>query len=312
MKYLDTKKWFIAALVLLIVCACSDEKDDAANEWNATYVYLHRSDYLSTNVKTFNLTHDAEGIRGDEISMAFTVKTQKTVSKDVVVNLDINSDFKDLDMSKVSLSSKIATIKAGEQSSEEVTIQVDPSIFSTIEDKFSYSLNVLINAISTNNENTVISGNLSKLSATINKTAFCNLRSGVPTASSLLKTKTEWSFAFQDGVENPNSNTVAGTGINDVATNGVPFWLTVDFQAVKTISGIQTVHWTAYFAPSQIEVFTSSNGNTWKSIGILTTYGKTQNITFIAPVQTRYLKYQMVTVPSRVDIMTFYVYTPNE
>ncbi len=32
------------------------------NEWNATYVSLQRNDYLSGDVKKFNLTHDANGI----------------------------------------------------------------------------------------------------------------------------------------------------------------------------------------------------------------------------------------------------------
>ena len=41
------------------VTSCSD--DEEADEWNATYVYLQREDYLVSNVKTFNLTHDAEG-----------------------------------------------------------------------------------------------------------------------------------------------------------------------------------------------------------------------------------------------------------
>lgn len=61
------------------VTSCSD--DEEADEWNATYVYLQREDYLVSNVKTFNLTHDAEGIGGDEISMTFAAKTQKPVSK---------------------------------------------------------------------------------------------------------------------------------------------------------------------------------------------------------------------------------------
>lgn len=312
MRYLNMKGWLIVALTSLTVSACSNDKDEAANEWNSTYVYLQRNDYLITNVKTFNLAHDAQGITGDDINIVFTANAQKPVAKDVVVELGIISNSENLDVSEISLSSKTATIKAGEQVSEEITLQIDRNIFSTIEDKFSYSFSILINAISTENENTVISSNIGKFSATINKTAFLNLKSGTPANSKLWTAKTEWGFAFQDGVENPTSNSVAGTGSSDIATNGVPFWLTVDLQTVKTVKGIQTKHWASSYAPRQIEIFTSSNGSTWKSMGILATSGGTQNITFIAPVQTRYLKYQMLTVPSRVDMTAFYVYVPND
>ena len=93
------------------VTSCSD--DEEADEWNATYVYLQREDYLVSNVKTFNLTHDAEGIGGDEISMTFAAKTQKPVSKDIIVSLDVKSDAEGLDVSKISLSSFRLQLKQG-------------------------------------------------------------------------------------------------------------------------------------------------------------------------------------------------------
>lgn len=50
------------------------------------------------------------------------------------------------------------------------------------------------------------------------------------------------------------------------------------------------------------------NGDDWVSIGQWDTKGRTQTITFDERVKTRYLKYQMITVPSRVDITRFYIY----
>ena len=44
-------------------------------------------------------------------------------------------------------------------------------------------------------------------------------------------------------------------------------------------------------------------------IGQWTTKGGTQTITFEESVKTRYLKYQMITVPGRVDITRFYIYS---
>lgn len=81
----------------------------------------------------------------------------------------------------------------------------------------------------------------------------------------LLTNVKDWIFTFMTGVENSASNSVAGTGTNDVATNGVPFWLTVDFKEVKNVTGVQTTHWGAGYAPSKVEIFSSENGDDWVS-----------------------------------------------
>ena len=67
----------LLGLFVPFISSCSDD-EDVFNEWNATYVSLQRNDYLSGNVKKFNLTHDANGIGGDEIKMAFTVKNTES------------------------------------------------------------------------------------------------------------------------------------------------------------------------------------------------------------------------------------------
>lgn len=81
----------LLGLFVPFISSCSDD-EEVFNEWNATYVSLQRNDYLSGNVKKFNLTHDANGIGGDEIKMAFTVKTQKAVSTDMVIALSAKSE----------------------------------------------------------------------------------------------------------------------------------------------------------------------------------------------------------------------------
>lgn len=82
----------------------------------------------------------------------------------------------------------------------------------------------------------------------------------------------------------------------------------IDFKEVKNVTGVQTTHWGAGYAPSKVEIFSSENGDDWVSIGQWDTKGRTQTITFDERVKTRYLKYQMITVPSRVDITRFYIY----
>lgn len=64
----------------------------------------------------------------------------------------------------------------------------------------------------------------------------------------LLTNAKDWIFTFMEGVENPESNSVAGTEAVMLQTNGIPFWLTVDLKTVKTLTGIQTRHWGAGYA----------------------------------------------------------------
>lgn len=66
-----------------------------------------------------------------------------------------------------------------------------------------------------------------------------------------------------NGVENPTSNSVIGNGSGDVETNGVPFWLIVDLGTAKILTGLQTKHWGASFAPKKIEIFVSENNRDW-------------------------------------------------
>ena len=149
--------WFVP-----VISSCSDD-EDVFNEWNATYVSLQRNDYLSGNVKKFNLTHDANGIGGDEIKMALTVKTQKAVSTDMVIVLSAKSETEGLDASQIVLSSSQVTLKEGQMTSEEITATVDPTIFASIMEKTSFSFSVSISNVTTNDKNTVISSSLSTL-----------------------------------------------------------------------------------------------------------------------------------------------------
>lgn len=66
------------------------------------------------------------------------------------------------------------------------------------------------------------------------------------------------------------------------------------------------------YSPSKIELFVSEDGITWKTMGTLDVSGYVQKITLITPVTTRYLKYDMLEVPARVDLTEFYVYASKE
>lgn len=301
---------FILASITLFT-SCSDDDKEVVDEWTYNRVYLQSTDNVS-GIKTFNLSHDANGIGGDPVSLIFTVKTQKAISEDIIVYLKVKSETENFKESDIAISSKQVVIKAGETTSEMNTVTVDQSLFSAVESKASVSFSVSIEKIETSNKNTVISNNSSILSALINKAERLNMKVGSPADSKLWTDRKKWSFTFMDGVENANSNTVAATGSSDVATNGIPFWLTVDLNDAYTVTGIQTRHWSSAYAPLSVEVYTSADGKTWKSKGVLTTGGSWQNITFIIPEQIRYLKYQMLDVPSRVDLTYFLVYVQAE
>lgn len=302
----------LLGLFVPFISSCSDD-EDVFNEWNATYVSLQRNDYLSGNVKKFNLTHDANGIGGDEIKMAFTVKTQKAVSTDMVIALSAKSETEGLDASQIVLSSSQVTLKEGQMTSEEITATVDPTIFASIMEKTSFSFSVSISNVTTNDKNTVISSSLSTLPVIINKAAYCNLKSGIPSNSQLISNRAGWIINVEEGVEGAPNNLIDGKTGTDVALNNKGFWFTVDLGEAKVLTGIKTNHWANAYAPREVEILQSENGTTWKSLSSLAISGGTQNITFISPITTRYLKYQIITISTngRTDVTEFNVYEPK-
>ena len=302
----------LLGLFIPFISSCNDD-DEVFNEWDATYVSLQRNDYLSGNVKKFNLTHNANGIGGDEIKMVFTVKTQKAVSTDMTIALSTKSETEGLDASQIILSSSQVTLKKGQMTSEEITATVDPAIFASIMEKTSFSFSVSISDVTTNEKNTVISSSLSTLPVIINKAAYCNLKSGTPSNSQLISNRTGWIINMEEGVEGASNNLIDGKTGTDVALNNKGFWFTVDLGESKVLTGIKTNHWASAYAPREVEILQSENGITWKSLSSLAISGGTQNITFISPITTRYLKYQIITISTngRTDVTEFNVYEPK-
>lgn len=67
---------------------------------------------------------------------------------------------------------------------------------------------------------------------------------------------------------------------------GAEYWLTVDIGKVQTLTGIRNKCYASSYSPTAVEVFTSSDGAKWKSIGAVT-ISKTQLYTLM--YQTKYL-----------------------
>lgn len=259
-------------------------------------------DYLKPLTTEFNLTHsEGIGIEG-KVDFQFIAVASKPVDQDIAVDIEVTTDLP-VSTNKIALSSQKAVIKAGQKQSEPITLSItDWSELINIKAAAEYFLKINMKSINSNAQGVTVSDFNKGFAFTVKKAAE------KPKQDVLVTTPKEWIFTFMKGVENPEANTVAGTGSNDVATNGVPFWLTVDFKSVKTISGIQTQHWANMYAPTKVELFTSDNGSSWKSIGVFETSSYLQTIKFDQRIDTRFLKYQMIDVPGRVDITRFSVY----
>lgn len=292
----------MAGLISLLIPSVSscDDDENPISEWDMSYVTLLPADYLRPT-PSFTLKHvEEEGVEGS-VEYQFLAVVQKASNQDIKVNLAVTCDG--ISEDNIDLTSRTAIIKAGSLKSDLITVSINKwDDLISIKEAADYTLNIKINGIEAAAEVTSSEFN-QEISLKISKSAERKKQ------KVLLTDPTKWLFTFMEGVENPNSNTVAGTGGNDVATSGVPFWLTVDFLEIKTLTGIQTRHWASGYAPKKIELFTSADGNSWTSIGVYETSGGSQTVNFEEHIKTRYLKYQMITVPSRVDITRFYVYS---
>lgn len=306
--YLFMMMLVVSIATLFISCKYDDETTD---EWSSTYTYIESNCFLRpTSAFVLDHTKDGEIIGGEDIVIPFTVRLNQAAKKDVTIGVRVLSD--NIPAEAIKLINSQVSIKKGEYESVEDSISIPDWTFAKENtEKANYRFTI---AISTDNGDRYVnlSSNRSEASFEIIKNARCNMEFKTPENSYLWKAKAGWGFAFQDGVENSGSNSVAGTGKGDVATNGVPFWVTVDLQDTFTITGIQSTHWANGFAPSRIEVLQSEDGENWKSLGVVSTAGKTEDIAFITPISTRYLKYQMVKVPRRVDLTALYVYVDQK
>lgn len=290
---------FIGGTVPLASC---DDDEEVLNEWDMTYVSLLQADYLRPVPTTFNLTHaEGSGIEGT-MEFSFMAYATEVVEQDVTVDFAVTTTLP-VSEDKIALSAQSMVIKAGQKNSEPVTLSItDWSELEKVKDAAEYTLDINVKGMSCADDDVALSQFNQKFSFKIVKAAER------PKQEQLVSTPTEWIFTFMDGVENANANSVAGTGSSDVATDGVPFWFTVDFKTVKTVSGIQTRHRGASYAPTKIELFRSDDGLDWVSLGQFDTSGSTQTVKLDERVDTRFLKYQMINVPGRVDIMSFSVY----
>lgn len=305
----------MAALMVGTALSFSSCKDDGAteNEWNATYVYIQRNDYLILNNSQFSIKHSPAGIVGD-VEITFKMKIQKPATEDITGVLQVTANG-DIPASVFTLSSDRPVIKAGSTESEEITFTLTgKEELAQTQEMLSGEFEIRLAEIQTGNFNTVITTNqsLAAIPVSLTKQEFSinNLEVGEPENSKTMD-RTSWYVQIEDGVEGTPSNLTDGNLYTDVARDKTGFWITIDFQTAKTITGIRTNHWGGGYCPTQIEMFSSDDGQKWKTMGTLDVSGNVHYIKFITPVTTRHIKYQMLKVPSRVDVTEFNVYEPK-
>lgn len=291
-----------------LLTSCGDDEEET-NEYTTSYVYLQRTDYLESE-KTFTITHNAISGLGGEVNMPFKVKVQRAASEDITVNLAVQTS-EGLE-GKIELNSQQVIIKAGEMQSEELTATMpDLSFMAGTEETMSYTFTVTMESVQTSGKSVKMSSVYNALPATVNKELLSvdNLKNGQPT-NSAFDNRAEWTISLMAGVEGTAANLIDGNN-SDVAIDNSGFWIALDLGSEKTVTGIRTQHWSGSYAPSRIVIYISEDGNLWKSMGNIGTSGGVQEVSFKVPMNTRYLKYDMLAFPGRVDVTEFNVYISN-
>lgn len=156
--------------------ACNND-DEPISEWTANYVYLQKEDYLLPDMTTF-LVHNPLGIEGS-VMETFVVKLKYPTDNDVLVKLETQGES--IPDGMISLSSQEVIIKAGEQTSEAVTVSMsDWSFAAQDKDEVNYKLKVSIVDIQTKEKDLRISNIQNAKFITVSKKAYSLIATSMP------------------------------------------------------------------------------------------------------------------------------------
>lgn len=281
-----------------LIYSCADS-DDPINEWDMSYVTLLPADYLTT-IPTYTLKHvEDEDIEGN-LEFQFVAAVNKVSKQDIKVYFDYECDK--FSVEKIEATAETAIIKAGSKVSDTITIRVTNwDELEDIKEAVECALKIRLRDIETTDKDVRNSVYYQDITLNIVKKPE-NLKESV-----ILNNAKDWDFTFMEGVENPESNSVAGTGTN-IVRSSVPLWFTIDIKSVKTLTAILTLHGIGT-SPTKVEVLQSDNGKDWISIGQFDTGGSFMPlIEFNKRIKTRYLKYQMIEAPNPCIISKIYLY----
>mgnify|MGYP000815867987 CR=1 FL=1 len=159
----------VAAISSCIIpfSSCSDDDENAVNEWNMTYVSLLPTNYLKP-IQTVTLDHfTGKEIEGT-VAMDVMATIQKAASNDITV--DISATCEGISSEKITMSSNKAVIKAGSTKSEPVSISItDWSDIASVSEAAEYTLNINVAGIESVASDVVLSDLHKSLSVKIQK-----------------------------------------------------------------------------------------------------------------------------------------------
>lgn len=313
-------KIFLASLLCstLVGSGCSESSE----QYSELFTYM-RTDIHPRNLEKINYQFNSDTIIGDGL-VKVPIRITRPISSDVNYTTEVseellsafnssNSTSKTLlpsDMYTLSTQGKIA---AG-STTDTLFIQLNREKITQTAETEAKEYLLPIQLTSTNH------GEVSRLYSTYYvdiHAKYSNLQLGVPANSQFISNRDTWVITIQEGVEGVAQNLIDNKVRPDVAKDREPFWITFDLGEEKTITGIRTNSWWGgNYYPLEIELFISDDGNSWRSIGSIetpsvTTYYR-QEISFISPVTTQYLKYQIIKIASsgRTSLVEFNIYEP--
>lgn len=300
-------------MLSVAVFSCGKDEGDGIDEWSSDYVYLERP-VLGYDELAFFLTHTGSGVGGDvEPALPVGVRLLKPTRSDVTVHLSVTLDGLP-DGSAVFRHGGTVVIPAGEAfASDTLDVATDWSFVE--KPQAVYTATVAIESITPVSESLRVSSNQGRMSMVITKTAYLNLSystsDNVPGAR--ITNRSAWTIVLAPNVENASNpgRLVDGNGGTDIASNRLPYWLTIDLSQITTVTGFYVRSWGGSYAPRAVEIFTSADGSNWISQGQLATSASAnQYITLLDAVTCRHIRYEVLVGASsgRMSLTEFYVY----
>lgn len=309
-----------ALLTAGLTVSCSDNDNAEEEELKANYVYIQRTDFVESDVKDFVIMHTPVGLDG-EVRMDFSAKTGKPAASDIRVHLAIEgsemfpaSSYRIVDAEGNTLSDNTLVIKAGQTTSEQVSLVLDDiSQLASYDDEHKEYGNIKITSIETNASNTRIATN-----ARINTINFCVDKSKIVyfTLGSLPKDCKE---IPQSSITLKADGTWIDTDCNNVLNNSndnwLRFWgswncgLQIDLGEEKTLTGLKVTYWNDYYS-AQHFTLRMWNGSSWEDVVNSDYSGVTQQVTLYGKPKARWFYYQISGFASRyMYMMQFHAYT---
>lgn len=315
------------ALAAVAFVAC-DDGEEGLNGWTDTaYVYVQGETLGNDAAKSF-VVAEREGLVDDTpLTYTFRVCLNRPAGSDVTVSLTptASGGVADVLENTVNLNPAKPTIPAGQLTSDEITLTIDPAFLAVTDAVQDYApavFTIALGDLETASRNVRLSTKTNKITATCKKTVtpFKNLVNGVPDNAVLMSWDT-WELLDYSNFMGIIFGDEFFVDWSTITVKTTPAEAVFDMGKEVTVLGGHTLHgWTT---PRTIEILTSLDNETWEPHSTLDVQSKelegsdgdnyTQDWKLKYPVTARYLKYRVVAVPgSGTTVATIQVYIPAE